>query len=185
MIKILQLFGDDVQTLVALLAFFGIVIEVSPIKINPITFLLNKINAPIKNEIKALKDDVETLKGEIKTKIDIQTSRIDEIRIQELRKDILNFSNSLSRGKLFPRESYADVFEAHTEYENLIKKYGLTNGRVDFAITNIRKKYNECSQNQCFDKLDEAFIKPILDVSAIKNETTFKPKRKYKKKNPI
>lgn len=184
MSRILQLFGDDIQTILAVLAFFGIVIEVSPIKINPITYLLNKINAPIKNELNALKSDVEDLKGEIKTKIDKQSERIDEIRMQELRKDILNFSNALSRGTLFPRESYTDIFDAHTEYENLITQYDFKNGRVDFAMNNIRKKYNECSQNQCFDKLDSGFIKPVLDNEAIKNETIIKPKRKYKKKNP-
>ena len=120
------------QDVVAFLAVFGIVIEVTPIKLSPLRWIGNRINADIKKDIEQLKNDLQK---------HISDSERKDMR--RLRKQILDFSDNLSEGRKPSKDSFRDIFDTIQEYHDIIDKYGLKNGLTDLEVDNIRKHYRD------------------------------------------
>lgn len=117
----------------------GAFIQISPIKIYPLD-LIKKIIRWVGDQFMT---DVDKKLDVIEHKVDEMERLSDKKRIKDLRFDILSFDNSISTCK-FSRESYEHVmFDIYEEYEQLLKKYDKTNGRVDRAMKRINDSYDQ------------------------------------------
>lgn len=119
-----------------LLSLLGIAIDFTPwIKINPIRWCLGQLGKLLTGELSGKIDQLEE---------EVRQNRFDQDqnRIKDLRLRILDFSNSLAKRER-DIEEFEEIFDADEEYLNLLKKYGLKNGRTDRAIRNIKKHYEK------------------------------------------
>lgn len=148
------------------------VLEIVPIKINPIkTFFgwvskgfkswfadviddsLEKSLADIKEEDKKRDTAVANLTNKLDNifeRVDNITTRIDENEaraqshhISDIRRSILGFANQLRDGMDASKESFDDILEQYDEYQQYVEANALHNGRMDLSIKFIRDRYDE------------------------------------------
>lgn len=149
-----------------LLLCIGICIEITPIKINPISSVMKLLFKPIRQEMddmkKELNDNINSVKTDLKEDINqlsdgqlkqsetivelIKTSEINEIT--RLRWEIIEFARSLDNNQLHRRDEYLQIKEDNQRYHSLIKKYGLTNGLIDDEMEKINDHYKKNKGNQ-------------------------------------
>lgn len=156
------------QNLLAICAIIGIFVEITPIKFNPITSLLNLFYKPLKKDISDMKvelnDKIENVRTDLKGEIDaIKVNQISiqaqinemvkDIDIEEIRRirwEILEFSSSIDNNQLHTRDEYRHIKDDMKKYHALIDKYGLTNGLIDEESEKIEKHYEENKNTTTF-----------------------------------
>ena len=137
----------DLQTLLNGMVSLGVVlsifVEITPIKINPVSTLLkfigSNINVDLKAEISAVKDTVQ--------KVD---NKVDDNEIDRIRWEILEFSNSCRSGKRHTKEEFDHVINLNQKYHRILDEREEENGQVDLAFEYIRKIYCKCLENNSF-----------------------------------
>ena len=129
--------------MVSLGVVLSIFVEITPIKINPVSTLLkfigSNINADLKAEISAVKDTVQ--------KVD---NKVDDNEIDRIRWEILEFSNSCRNGKRHTKEEFDHVINLNQKYHRILDEREEENGQVDLAFEYIRKIYCKCLENNSF-----------------------------------
>lgn len=63
--------------------------------------------------------------------------------INDMRWEILDFSNAVMNGRVYNKEIYDHIFDTYTEYERVLEENGLENGKVDSSMQFVRNKYLE------------------------------------------
>lgn len=63
--------------------------------------------------------------------------------INDMRLEILDFSNAVMNGRVYNKEIYDHIFDTYTEYERVLEENGLENGKVDSSMQFVRNKYLE------------------------------------------
>ena len=109
----------------------GIFFEISPIKINPISWLGSLLFKPVNEKIVNLQASIDKI-----------ISDQDKYRFSTIRWEILSFRNDINNGSLFTINDYQHILENYTEYGKLHDKYGFTNGYIEDAIKDIRAHYD-------------------------------------------
>lgn len=93
------------------------IIQIAPIKINPWSWLLrifgNAINTDLKKDIQAVRDEVASLKTDLKN----LQSTYDEDNAKRQRRHILTFADELSVGLNPTKEHFANILAEITKYE--------------------------------------------------------------------
>lgn len=112
--------------LVALATF----IEITPIKINPVSHILKWVGNQINGEIK---EEIETL-----------NKTMDQNEIDRIRYEILDFANSCRNGRHHSKDEFHHVVEINEKYHKLILKNQITNGVLDAEYAYIERIYQEC-----------------------------------------
>lgn len=103
-------------------------------------------------------DDAEKARDENRQCIQSLESKLDKnnedtlsLLIDIKRNTIINFADLvIDENKPVTREQFHRVFKLYEEYEEIIKKNGLTNGEVDIAILIIRESYKKHMINHSF-----------------------------------
>lgn len=148
------------------------VLEISPIKINPLRYFGNIISrgfkswftdviddsldkqlADIREDDKKRDEAIEKMDGAIENlseKIDQVTNRINENEdraqanhIAAVRRSVLAFGNQLRSGMDGSKESFDDILEQYDKYSEYVKANELQNGKMDMTIKLIRTRYDE------------------------------------------
>ena len=127
----------------AIVVIGSIFFEISPIKINPITALVQFIFKPINDRIDTLQKDFDTTTGEIKDIVNQIGEVQDKHRFATIRWEILSFRNSLNNGSMFTMNEYQHILDDYEEYQNLHTQYGFVNGYIEDAIKDIKDHYEE------------------------------------------
>ena len=133
------------QALIYLIAS-GTLIEISPIKFNPITMVLkwmgDKMNSGIKAELDALKKAQEE-----------QRKDFQDYKVSHYRYEIFQFENEIrDNNDHHTEEQYNHILEQCKSYEDYCKEYNIPNGKAEMAIKHIR--------DVCYDHLkDDSFQK--------------------------
>lgn len=155
--KISQSQADQTSIVIALILLLSL-IQISPLKINPWTWIkkllssaLNYIGRELTKDLSDRIDEIEKTTKELDKKIDQTNSqvkqlddKIDQNRIKEIRGKILDFSHSLDNGNTDrDKEDFDFIYKIHEEYENLLKLHNLKNGKTDRAMSNIDYNYNK------------------------------------------
>lgn len=88
-------------------------------------------------------DDIKTIiTGLCGSISDMKTAN--EIKeMKRIRREILNFSDSLRSGNQTSKESMDDILEMYDDYEGYIRDHKLTNGRMSLAIEYIKEYYRD------------------------------------------
>lgn len=147
--------------IIEIFCFLSLFVEISPIKINPISWLLNLINKPVREDIAVMKEEfkeeINNIKKELKEDIEkmqesqiLQDERIEELvktnemsEISRLRWDIIVFSNSLDNGQKHNRDEYRHIKDEYIRIKSLIDKYEMNDIQLEEEIEKVNKHYNE------------------------------------------
>ena len=133
------------QALIYLIAS-GTLIEISPIKFNPITIILkwmgDKMNSGIKAEIDIVKKAQEE-----------QRKDFQDYKVSQYRYEIFQFENEIrDNNDHHTEEQYNHILEQCKKYESYCKDNNIPNGKAEMAIKHIR--------DVCYDHLkDDSFEK--------------------------
>lgn len=126
----IQFIIDHWTSIVEGLTAFGLVVEISPIKIYPLRWLGNRINADIKK-------DIDVINKKFDKHIDDSARK----EMKSLRSQILDFSDRIQNGSKPSKDAFTHIFDAVEDYHKLINDYNLTNGLIDIEVKNIKKVY--------------------------------------------
>ena len=96
--------------------------------------------------------DKELRKELIEVKESLQECRdiILSVKIEDMRKTILDFASNTGNGRLYTKEQYNFVIKTYHDYENLIQKYKMTNDEVEISFKIIMEKFEESMRNSSF-----------------------------------
>jgi len=125
------------------IALCGIFVEISPIKINPLSSLIrwvgNYFNAKTRYQLTLMSSQLNDI-----------SVRIDMLEINDMRSKILDFSNSCMNERKHTREEFDHIIDLHNQYEKTIESKGTKNGRVDLAFSYISDLYTKCLNENSF-----------------------------------
>ena len=119
-------------------------VEVTPIKINPWSGVLNwigrKANGDLYNAVKGLTTDVEKLKKDFEVK-----------NANDLRWSILGFANSCKKGERHSSEEWQHAVDQMAFYEDYVEKHDITNGVITEDTKYLRELYRKISIENDFE----------------------------------
>jgi len=136
-------FKDGVGIISSILIVGSLLIEVLPIKINPIGSLLSYIGKYINKEVN---DKIDNLSETLNAHVSTYTERW----LNDLRWQILYFANECARGINHTKEHFEFIMRKCDAYEKYIKAKDLPNGVTTEAIFIIRKDFSERMHNNSF-----------------------------------
>lgn len=149
------------QHILEIFVILSIFIEITPIKINPISLLLNLLFKPIRKDISDMKSvmesNMDTLKSDLQSDIqnvinqqNNELTTIDKVlesqdlaEMSRIRWEIIEFSNSIENGQLHKRDEYRHIKDDNKKYHQLIEQYHLENGIIDEEMENINSHYEQ------------------------------------------
>ena len=114
----------------------SVFVEITPIKINPISSFLRFIG--------------KTINADLKEEVDKLALKVDENSIDRIRWEILSFANSCRLGKKHTYDEFKHIIELNTKYHNIIESRGLTNGQIDLEYAYIEKIFKQCQLENKF-----------------------------------
>ena len=150
----MELAGLDLTSMLNGMVSLGVVlsifVEITPIKINPVSTLLkfigSNINADFKAEISAVKTEIETTKESVQ-KID---NKVDNNEIDRIRWEILDFANTCRNKRKHTREEFLHIIALNEKYHKILDERGETNGQIDIEYDYIESIYRKCLENNSF-----------------------------------
>lgn len=156
------------NNLLPILIITSMVVEIVPIKFNPISTLVQILFKPIRDEMDELKThfnaSMEDSKSEYMVEINLIKKSIEDLekgrevnadkiekmfefaemsRIPTLKWEIIEFSNSLDNGQFHKRDEYKRILEDVETYAELLKKYDKKDGLIHDEVENITKHYED------------------------------------------
>ena len=131
---IINFVHDNLNELAIWVAGFSIIVEITPIKINPWTYLLDKIGKRMNASIVARLDAVEV-------QLKAQDDKIDNNEKDRIKHEILDFVRALRKNELPTKEEFDHILEQYDKYEVILAKLEQPNGRVIQAMKFINQVY--------------------------------------------
>lgn len=128
-------FVEIFKYIIEILALFGVVIEVTPVKFSPIKWIGDRLNGQIKEELNAIKKDLYDLR--------VQVDRND---IRTIRSRICSFENLVRLDKganQLQKHQYTTIFKDIDKWNRYHDKYDDLNGELKLAIKTIEEAYQE------------------------------------------
>ena len=122
-------------------------IEITPIKINPLSWIMNIFNKSVMNKIDLLQTEVTNIKTDMTNLRD----ELNERNATSCRTRILRFGDEILHGVLHSKEHYGQILldiDSYEEYCLLHQDY--KNNVAVAAIKLIKKKYQEHLENDSF-----------------------------------
>ena len=138
-----------VSGLVSLCIIGGVVLEKLPINIHPLRWIGNSLNQDIKKDITDLSTRLSKVEKDVMNN-DLQAKR----------SIVLNFADKLRRtdyfrlGEICTLEDFENVIDVMCEYEKLIEKYNIPNGKFDVAKEYILYEFTRLSKEGKFVELN-------------------------------
>lgn len=134
----------------AVLALLSIV-EVSPIKINPWSWIGKTIGRAINGELISKVNDIEIQMQRMKNTIDENEAKAARVRI-------LRFGDELYQGKKHSKEHFDNILADITDYDDYCRAHvDFKNERTKITEQIIKERYHQC----CVDK---SFLERGTDV---------------------
>ena len=138
-----------VSGLVSLCIIGGVILEKLPINIHPLRWIGNSLNQDIKKDITDLSTRLSKVEKDVMNN-DLQAKR----------SIVLNFADKLRRtdysrlGEICTLEDFENVIDVMCEYEKLIEKYNIPNGKFDVAKEYILYEFTRLSKEGKFVELN-------------------------------
>ena len=135
-----ELCGWIIGGIVALSA----IIQIAPIKLNPWSWIAKKIGRAVNKE---LIDKVDNMESELK----VMKNSQDERNAKNARTKILEFGDELYHDIKHSKESFDDILEIITEYEQYCKDHpDFKNKRTERTEKHIIETYDKCREEHTF-----------------------------------
>ena len=133
LLDIIKSYTADYWWLIVLI--FSLV-EIAPIKINPISTVLKWIGqclyGELSKKIDVLEEEIHTVKREFEIK-----------NANDWRWDILDFFNSARNGRRHSKEEWEHAIDQVKKYERHVEIHGIDNGVLEEASKWLRNEYQE------------------------------------------
>ena len=100
----------------------------------------------LRNDLEEIRKDRENLNKQLECLMDALKDVKHEIlleKIDNIRWTIIDFSNSIRNGRTYDLEAYNHIIEIDTNYEQILEKNGMENGRVTMAMGLIKERYEK------------------------------------------
>lgn len=124
--------GHWVQCAAALALF----VQVTPIQISPITWLVRWIS--------------NVMVGDLRRDIADMKSTIDENEKDRIRWEVLDFANSCRNGRRHTKDEFQHIITLNTKYKQLLRRTNDENGVFDAEYEYIRRLYAERQKKNDF-----------------------------------
>lgn len=132
--------GQIIGRIAGVIAVLSIFIEITPVKINPISALLRWVGKQINKE---LMDKVNTLKTKVWA--------LEESDVINCRVRILTFADEIRRGVRHSKETFDQVLSDIDTYERYCTEHHeFMNNKTVAAKAKILDVYSECMDNNDF-----------------------------------
>lgn len=141
-----EIIGDSALLVFALAS----IIEITPIKWDPLTAILSWFGARLN---KRIQKDVEVLTDSVNAqakKTDDLAEKLDMNEIDRIRWEILNFSNSCRHGVRHTKDEFVHIIDQHDKYVRILKDRSLKNGLITLEYEYIEDIYKHCLENDSF-----------------------------------
>lgn len=143
--------GEAFGTLAAAFAFISIFVEITPIKINPISSFFGwvgkKANENLSNELNDIKNVVNSLDGEVKKVREVA----DERNAINCRVRILRFGDEILHDQLHSKESFDQVLADIDTYDSYCEEHpDFKNNKTVITTKRIMDVYEECLSKDSF-----------------------------------
>lgn len=131
-------------------AIASMFIEITPVKLNPVTLFVdwikkkirafgNMLNGPVLEELVKQKEAVNEIRDVV-----------DDNEIDRIRWEILDFANSCRQGKRHTHDEFIHIIELNSKYHKILERRKLENGIIDLEYNYITKLYARCEENDDF-----------------------------------
>lgn len=129
--------------IVSALAVCSIVVEVTPVKLNPWTFIFKAVGKRMNGDIVNRLDVVEAQLKE-------QDAKIDSNEKDRIKYEILDFVRSCRKKEVHTKEEFDHILEQYDKYEVILAKLEQPNGKVTQAMKFINSLYLEIHEQDNF-----------------------------------
>lgn len=134
----------------AILLFLTLV-QIAPIKVDPWTWMAQKIGKAINGEVLKQIDDIKKEQQTMCEKLEAHIKDDDERNAGMHRQRILRFNTELVRGETYTDEYFNDILLDIDEYERFCESHpGYKNNRAVMAMANIKRVYQDYEKNGGF-----------------------------------
>lgn len=134
---------DWVKFIAISIPVISIFIEITPIKFNPISWILSKLGSKINKNLNEEVDKINKL-------IQSLDQKVDQNEIYRLRQEILAFSNSCQRGITHSKDEFEHIIDSNTRYHNILKSRDMVNGQIDAEFEYIMEIYENSIRERKF-----------------------------------
>lgn len=90
-----------------------------------------------------IRDDLKKNQEGLRSDLHEIKSLIINNSIENMRWEILDFSNAIMSGREYNKEQYDHVLNTHERYMKILKENGMTNGQTNASFEFIKKRYDE------------------------------------------
>lgn len=125
--------GEQIALIIAGTSIF---FEVSKIKVNPISFILQWVG---KRMFEPFNDKMKELER-----------TIDENKIDTIKWEILEFANSCRNNRRHTKDEFEHIISQNDKYHKLLEKYKMENGVFDAEYAYILRLYKRCQDQNDF-----------------------------------
>jgi len=166
---IFEFIGSHFPMLATVCLILSFIFQVSRIPINPWGWLLDHISEAItrpldeklekreEERMKQYKEISDCLKA-LNERMDCLDKKLIDTEIKEddryiktLRRQIIDFADSIRNGKTHSREQYEEVLRMNEEYHDTLKKCNMTNGYIDEEVRFIKSSFQKFNKEQAND----------------------------------
>ena len=140
------------KNLWSIIVFGSLFIQISPIKINPWSFIIKWIGKILMGEACGKMDDLIE-------KIDSIDTEMKENEKDRIRWEILDFANSCHNHRKHTRDEFKHIIELNDKYNILLEQTQDRNGVFKAEYEYIQRLYNKLNEKDAFlqpgDDIDE------------------------------
>lgn len=124
----------------ALILLLSIVIEITPIKVNPLRWIGRKINGDLTDKVDGLEKEITHIKD------DAAKRNVVNCRVR-----ILNFGDELRRGVQHSKEHFDQILEDIDDYEKYCNEHPqFKNNKTVVTTSMILETYRNCVEKNNF-----------------------------------
>lgn len=143
--------GEIVTRVAGLVAVLSLFIQISPIKLNPWSWLFEQIIRPINKDVLdkicAVENGVKSLEVELN---DVR-NRMDERAARDARTKILRFGDEILHGTRHSKEHFDETLLSITEYTNYCAEHPeFKNHMTETTTRIIVNQYEKCMREHSF-----------------------------------
>lgn len=155
MIGVLSISATTLGEVVGLIAAGAIVvsgfIQITPIKINPWSWIARKIGEAINKEVIAKVDNIQAELSDVKKEVSQMQADNEERDAKASRTRILRFCDEILHGVRHSKDHFDEILLSGTEYDQYCKEHEeFKNHMTERAMGLITKTYDKCLEENTF-----------------------------------
>lgn len=149
-----ELLNCPVSELIGIVVGAGLIIDISPIKVNPIRWALKQLGKALfvyfQEQLDANEAKQDKRHSELSKEVKILGEEFKEHKVEEWRSKILDFANACQNGRKHSKEEFDYILKIHDKYAKYVEDNNIKNGQVEASYEWIREIYHKCQKNNDF-----------------------------------